>query len=97
MSCSQIRLPGDHDGRAGTAQFGQIAICGHAEPECRAFPANDRTIRVRLQQCALQASPSGASAVARVPELAMIAGLRKCPCLLEGCRAQNVGACEDQI
>src|SRR5579863_252282 len=46
---SQIGLPGDHHGRAGTAQLGQIAICRHANPQRRALPANDRAIRVRIE------------------------------------------------
>jgi hypothetical protein len=45
---SRIRLPGDHDGSAGTAQLGQIAGGGRADLEAWAFPANDRTIGVRL-------------------------------------------------
>ena len=40
---------GDHDGSAGTAQLGQIAISSHADLQRGALPANDRTIRVRLQ------------------------------------------------
>jgi putative addiction module component (TIGR02574 family) len=45
---TRIRLPGDYDGGAGTAQFGQIAVSGHANPQRWALPANDRTVRVRL-------------------------------------------------
>jgi hypothetical protein len=43
-----IRLPGNHHGGARTAQFGQIAICSHADREPWALAPNDRTIRVRL-------------------------------------------------
>ncbi len=45
---SRIGLSGDHDGGAGTAQFGQIAICGHADLESWAVAPNDRTITIRL-------------------------------------------------
>jgi hypothetical protein len=45
---SRIRLPGDHDGGAGTTQLGQIAICSHADRQGRVLAANDRTIEVWL-------------------------------------------------
>jgi hypothetical protein len=41
-------LPGDHDGGAGTAQLGEIAICSHADFEPWVLPANNGTIEVWL-------------------------------------------------
>src|SRR5579872_401554 len=61
------------------------------------FPTNDRTIEVRLQQRALQASPSGTSSVTRVAKLARLARLWKRTGLLEGCGVQNVQPHCDQI
>src|ERR1700730_14016372 len=43
-----LRLPGNHDGGAGTAQLGHIAICSQADLESWALAANDRTIEIRL-------------------------------------------------
>src|ERR1700686_4253936 len=83
-SSSRCNLPGDHDSSAGTAKLGQIAGGGHADLQPWAFPANDRTIVVRRQQRALQASTSGTSAVARLAELAGLARVGKRAGWLEG-------------
>ena len=42
------QIPGDYDSGAGTAQFWQIAICGHADLQRRALASNDWAVRVRL-------------------------------------------------
>src|SRR5882724_6699857 len=94
---SGIGLSGDHNGSARTAQLGEIAIGCHANLKPWALAPNDRTIGIRLQECILQASSSGTSAVAWLAELALMAKLRKCPCLLERCGAQNVDACGHQF
>src|SRR5262249_51346140 len=80
FSC-EIRLPGDHDGGTRTAQLRQIAARGHAYAQPWSLTANDRTIAVGLEERVLQAPPPCASAVARLAELALIAGFRKCACL----------------
>jgi len=56
--------PGNNYGGAGTAQFGQIAGGGDANPQGRALPANDRTVRIRLLECALEAATSGTATMA---------------------------------
>lgn len=60
----RIGVPGNHDSSARTAQFGQIAGGSHANLEAAAFLANDRTIMVRLEQCALEASTAGTATMA---------------------------------
>ena len=92
-----VSLPGDDYGRAGTAQFGQVAIRGHPDLDLGPYSANDRAVIVGLQQRALQASPSRTSAMTRVPELTRLACLGDRSCLFEGCRVHNAGACRDQL
>ncbi len=62
----------------GRSRFAAMRICSVGRS-----PANDRTIRIRLQQRALQASSSGTSAVARLAELARLARVGKCAGLIE--------------
>src|SRR5262249_16633828 len=92
-----ISLPGDHYRCAGAAQLGQIAGGGHSDPQARPFPADDRTIIIRLQQRTLEAPPSGTSPVTRVSKLARLARVGKRPSLLEGRGVENVGAGRDQV
>src|SRR5579864_236669 len=81
---TQRELPREDYRGAGNDQFGQLAICGHANIESWALAPNDRTIRIRLQQRPSQSSASGTSAVARLSKLARLARVRKSACLLEG-------------
>ena len=46
--CSLLSFSRDHDRGAGTSEFGEIAIWGHADPEPWALTAHDWTIRIGL-------------------------------------------------
>ena len=48
---SRLRLSGNHDGGAGAAEFGQIAICGHADVEPWAHPVEGAPLLADL--CAI--------------------------------------------
>ena len=94
---NRFTLSGDYDSRAATVQLGKIAAGGHANRQAWAFPTNDRTIVVRLQQRALEASATGAAAVTGFPKLARLACIRKSSRLLERVRVQNVRPYGEQI
>ena len=83
------RLPGDHDGCAGTAHLGQIAGGGQADLQGLPLSANDRTVVVGLRQDTLQTSPSGTSTVAGIAELARLARAGNGSGLLEGTGVKN--------
>src|ERR1700730_6003692 len=88
---SRLRLSGNHDGGAGAAEFGQIAICGHADVEPWALPPNDRTIKIRLPQRPLQEPSSCASSMTCISKLARPARFWTCVDLLKRRRVQNLG------
>ncbi len=83
------RLASHHNGGAGTAEFGEIAICGHANVEPQALSPNDRAIKIRLEQGCLKASPSGASSMTCVSKLAGATGFWESTGLLKRRRVQN--------
>ena len=43
-----VRLSGDYDGSARTAQLGKITVGGHSDGQDPSFSANDRTIEIGL-------------------------------------------------
>src|SRR5262249_42938750 len=96
-SSSTIRLPGDHDGSAGTAHLRQIAGGGHSNPEAAALFANHRTIVVGLHQCALQTPSPRTPAMAGIPELAGLARLWKYASLLKRFCVQNLESQREQV
>ena len=72
-------------------------MSGHLDRQRGALPPDNRAINIRFQESALQSPPSGTSPMAGIPKLARLAGLRKCPRLLERDRVQNVASRRDQI
>ena len=59
-----VLVPRYHHRGAGAAELWQIAVGGHAVLKSRAFPANNRTIGIRLGKRTLQTPSPSTSAVA---------------------------------
>src|SRR6476620_10010128 len=93
----QSFVSGHHYRSARTGELGQITVSRHLDRQRGALSPDDRAINVRLQECALQAPPSSTSTTAGIPELARLAGSRKCPRLLERDRVQSIAYRRDQI